>query len=113
MSCLCTLKESCSSCDTLSARPVAQVYHAEVNAADMYALLCGTVRYSLGRTSYVVGETDVLVRKYAHLLDAGMMRVIHKSIIRHGELGYGYGSDDDQRTWTNLAAFLEEAIAKR
>jgi hypothetical protein len=85
---------------------------ASRQARQAHMLICA-VRYALGRSSYVVGEAADWVRELWP--DLGVeRRVIERDVqqyvTRTGVYrGYGLGDDIDQRTWTDLLAWMMAA----
>ena len=83
-----------------------------VTRDDLFSMLVGQVRYSLGRSSYIVGTACEQVRRYWRHLDAGEREVIERSVTsefdRYDRAGQPCGMDIDHRAWTFLVAWMAE-----
>lgn len=81
----------------------------EVHQSDLYTLLVGSVRYALGRRSYVVGLTAEIVRRHWRDLSTTEREVIMRDL--RAEVAAadrrGYESALECRTWTDLVRDLE------
>jgi hypothetical protein len=53
---------------------------AQVGSADLYTLLVGSVRYALGRSSYITATTADIVRRHWRDLDAGQREVVLRDL---------------------------------
>jgi hypothetical protein len=72
---------------------------------DLEVLIMGTFRYSLGRKSYVVGETIDLIMKYRHCIPSVTKDLIKRDILRALETDRA-GMDMDREDWTELLEVL-------
>lgn len=83
-----------------------------VTRDDLFSLLVGQVRYSLGRSSYIVGTACDQVRRYWRHLDAGEREVIERSVTseldRYDRAGQPCGMGIDHRQWVALVAWMAE-----
>ncbi len=84
----------------------------QVTHADLYSLLVGQVRYSLGRRSYVVGDACSQVRRYWRHLREGERSVIERDVVdelsRYECIGRTCGDPCDQAEWERLVAWMAE-----
>ena len=71
-------------------------------------LLTCSVRYALGRQSYIVGSVCSTVRSYAHNVDKLVLAVIITSI--EEEEKFGYGTEYHKQKWMELLAYLKEIV---
>jgi hypothetical protein len=73
---------------------------------ELYMMLVSTVRYSMGRQTYMVGEACNLVRKFWKVLDRGMKEVVLRDLNHELELcdrlDRKLGADFDHREWVSL-----------
>lgn len=75
----------------------------EVTEYDLSALLICTVRYALGRRSYIVSDANGFVRRY--LRDTNTRDVLVRDI--KGQEVLGYGDSCDLNEWMDLLMWLE------
>ncbi len=84
----------------------------QVAHADLYSMLVGQVRYSLGRRSYVVGDACSQVRRYWRHLREGERTVIERDVVeelaRYERMGRTCGDACDQAEWERLVAWMVE-----
>jgi hypothetical protein len=84
----------------------------QVAHGDLYSLLVGQVRYSLGRRSYVVGDACSQVRRYWRHLREGERTVIERDVVeelaRYERMGRTCGDACDQAEWERLVAWMAE-----
>ena len=86
----------------------------QVVQEDLYTLLVGQLRYSLGRRSYIVGVTADLVRKYARDLTANQRDTLLADLRRHVEdnrRGLMEEPRDIAEVWSGLLDEMEAARA--
>jgi len=84
----------------------------QVAHADLYSMLVGQVRYSLGRSSYIVGDACCQVRRYWRHLREGERAVIERDVVeelsRYERMQRTCGEQIDQREWERLVAWITE-----
>jgi len=84
----------------------------QVAHADLYSMLVGQVRYSLGRSSYIVGDACSQVRRYWRHLREGERAVIERDVAeelaRYERMGSTCGDPCDQSEWERLVAWMAE-----
>lgn len=82
---------------------------------DLYSLLVGQVRYSLGRQSYVVGVACDQVRRYWRHLREGEREVIRRDVVeelaRYERMGATCGMQMDHAEWMRLVGWMSENMA--
>jgi hypothetical protein len=71
---------------------------------DLALCLISSVRYALGRRTYIVSATCQLVKKYHKFLNARDVGVMMWDIIRQEQMGYG--DDCDREEWVRLLDVL-------
>ena len=86
----------------------------EVRTDHLYSLLVCSVRYSLGRRSYIVGEVCGMVRQYRKHLREGETSVIARDIQEELERvarqpGATLGMAMDHQEWEKLLEELTHA----
>lgn len=74
------------------------------NINDISMILVSSVRYALGRKTYIVGWTKEIVKKNLHLLTEKDREVMIRDITEH-EI-WGYGDDCDTKDWMDLLEIL-------
>lgn len=74
---------------------------------DLSAMLLNSVRYALGRRTYIVNWTCEFIEKNKHLLTEQNRLVMIRDIEQQKE--YGYGDDCDEKDWKRLLAVLKGA----
>ena len=79
----------------------------EIGRNELATFLVCSVRYSLGRMSYIVDTISQLVNKYKKVLTDDEKHVILQSI---KDQEY-YGMDMDKETWMKLKTILEEYLS--
>lgn len=78
----------------------------EVNNHDLWIMLLSTVRYSIGRKTYMTSLSWELVLKYAESLNDGQLRQIEREIVqevRHNK------KLNDRKTWIRGAFAISRA----
>jgi hypothetical protein len=87
----------------------------QVGHADLYSMLVGQVRYSLGRSSYVVGTACDQVRRYWRHLREGERQVIQRDVVeelaRYERMGHTCGMAMDHAEWMRLVGWMGENMA--
>lgn len=82
----------------------------KIEALELGTLLVCSVRYSIGRKSYMPSIVADNVRRHWRDLENGARQAIRQDVadaIRDHEAGYrSLGWDCDQKTWRDLAAFM-------
>ncbi len=73
---------------------------------DLSAMLVGSVRYALGRRTYIVDWTCEFIRNNTHLLLEKDKKVIIRDIEQQKE--YGYGDKCDEDCWLALLKYLKD-----
>lgn len=82
------------------------------NAADIHCLMICSVRYAVGRKTYVVYEVAEIVKKnLPHLRDDTLL-ILDRDIRRELERG-NYGMQCDLEIWLALRKTIQEEQAKR
>ena len=82
---------------------------------DLYSMLVGQVRYSLGRQSYVVGVACDQVRRHWRHLREGERQVIQRDVVeelaRYERMGATCGMAMDHAEWMRLVGWIGENMA--
>lgn len=83
---------------------------APVRPDDLWTLLLCTVRYAMGRQTYIVSLAGDMVRRYGGSLRpeqvAQIGREIRDALAFEERLGRTLGADMDHREWQRLASEL-------
>lgn len=84
-----------------------------VTSLEMWLLLLSTVRYAMGRSSYIVSDACGMVRRYApQCLTRGQIaqvgREVREAVRLATEAGGTLGHAMDQAEWEALTAWCEE-----
>ncbi len=74
---------------------------------DFYMLLLSTVRYALGRRTYIVGWICNKVSVFSPKLLPQQRKVLIKEIIDYGKRGGDYGMEFDKEEWMALLKLLK------
>lgn len=94
----------------------------EVKPKDMWILLLSTVRYSLGRKTYMVSYTHDLIKKYKNYMDKEQKKQVYNEIRdelneHHHRIAAGrkgtLGDQCDVDEWNELSLELLDLINKR
>jgi hypothetical protein len=87
-----------------------------IRTEDLWTMLLSTIRYSMGRRSYVTGLTSDLVKLYSQYLEPTELDQIKREVSKEIEVseqgGRTLGDPPDHEIWKNLVKFLTERIAK-
>lgn len=87
----------------------------DITHDDLFLLLVGQVRYSLGRSSYIVGVACEQVRRYWRHLDAGEREIVQRDVVeelaRYERMGRSCGMDMDHAEWMRLVGWMGENMA--
>lgn len=88
-----------------------------VSSEDLGTLLLCSMRYALGRRSYIVGYVASMIVEYLPLVstsDVGIMtRELHDEINRAEENGKTLGDKQDHAVWWKLRDTLEVLKARK
>lgn len=76
------------------------------NKEDLSAMLVGSVRYALGRRTYIVNWTCEFIENNVHLLLEKDKKVMIRDI--EGQATYSYGDECDKKDWMRLLEKLKE-----
>lgn len=76
----------------------------EVNESDMRGMLISSVRYALGRRTYIVSETCEWVKRYGPLLETPYRDIMIRDIEEQER--WGYGDSCDLERWMDLLEWL-------
>ena len=83
-----------------------------ITAQEFQKLIIESVRYTLGRRSYVVEETNELVRKYLPKIDNNTLGILIRDIELEADRGI-LGMDFDKTTWLTLLDTLKNERDRR
>jgi hypothetical protein len=96
---------------------VEEVTRPPVAEQDMWVMLLSTIRYAMGRSSYITGLSCDLVKTYEKYLRKEQLEQIRREILeelrRHEEAGATLGMQMDHDGWTKFAADLQGVIDAR
>ena len=73
---------------------------------DISAMLVSSVRYALGRSTYIVNWTCEFISSNLHLITVKDRQVMIRDI--KDQEKFGYGDDCDKTDWLNLLKILEK-----
>lgn len=94
---------------TTRTKPCDQIH---VSQQQLYLMLVSSLRYAMGRQTYIVAETANYLRSYWKHLDKGMREVVlrdlNEELRKADELGYKLGADFDHKEWVVLRNELTE-----
>jgi len=79
--------------------------YVKLKPADFEALLICSIRYSLGRRSYITGWVSDIIRAYRGLLSSNTVDVLIRDIVNAPSLG---DESIDAKFWIDLKNKLEE-----
>jgi hypothetical protein len=83
----------------------------------MWLMLVSSVRYAMGRATYIVSDTTRLVLAYERILTDDQLRKIRdevKAELRLREnMGGTLGMEMDHREWQRFVVTLDERLAAR
>lgn len=82
----------------------------EVDKKDLNGILICALRYSLGRRTYIVGDTCRWIKGLLPSLAATTLTIMITDIEEQER--FGYGDPCDLQNWMDLLAVLKEAHAK-
>ena len=89
----------------------------EVSKMDIWMMLLSTIRYSIGRTSYMPSMTIDLIKRYSDSLEDHQLAQIKREVeyeLRIEEQHKGHmGWECDVQTWKNFVITLDKIIEKR
>lgn len=88
-----------------------------VNSADMWTLLMCSVRYAMGRRSYMPSTVADLVRKHVDVLDDHNLLQIQKEVFeelaRAERCGETLGDQVDHDGWKEFVAWIRRELVRR
>ena len=88
-----------------------------MNPKHLETLLICSVRYALGRMTYIVEDVASLVEVYVDDLDKRVHEIIMRDILEElrlaESLGKTLGSQYDQDVWVKLYKTLEEKLERK
>lgn len=83
-----------------------------VVSRDLLTLLLSTLRYSLGRMTYVVDDCDRCIRLYGSVLTSEGKRLLveelRDTLDAYDAGKRGLGQDIDVHTWRSLYAWMQQ-----
>lgn len=86
----------------------------EIPVEDLFSMLLGQVRYSMGRMSYIVGVCSRHVHEYWPRLQASqrgvLLRDVTEELARYEQAGRKCGMDFDHREWVALREWMREHL---
>lgn len=89
----------------------------EFNDRDAETLMICSVRYALGRMTYMPSMIQAIIAGKIHQLSENCLKVLIDSIETHGGLGQHnpavYGDPYDYRNWMIFKSRLERELADR
>lgn len=81
-----------------------------ISTADLRTLLLCSIRYALGRCSYITFEIGEMLERYFPLFDKDQqlffIKEIEEELVRHEQLGKDCGQKMDHKMWSDLAMTL-------
>lgn len=84
--------------------------NAMVTTDHLSTMLICTVRYAMGRATYVVRDTCDMVRSYRSRISKDQLAIIERDVARrlreHEDAGTTLGHDMDHREWQRLVEEL-------
>ena len=83
-----------------------------ITAQEFQKLIIESVRYTLGRRSYVVEETNELVRKYLPKIDNNALGILIRDIELEADRDM-LGMDFDKKMWLTLLDTLKNERDRR
>ena len=83
-----------------------------ITAQEFQKLIIESVRYTLGRRSYVVEETNELVRKYLPKIDNNTLGILIRDIELEADRDM-LGMDFDKKMWLTLLDTLKNERDRR
>jgi len=88
-----------------------------VTATDMWLLLMSTIRYSMGRASYMPSTCEEFLVKYSPMLSIAQLRQIGKEVeeelVRAERSGHLLGMQCDHDTWRQVVGWCNREIERR
>ncbi len=98
------------------ARPRARPKSIVVLQKDLYLFLVASVRYALGRATYIVGETIDAIVRYWDYLTPEQRKVIHRDIYeelqRADSMNHKLGHQIDHDSWVAIEKSLAQLLKK-
>lgn len=81
------------------------------NLKDISAMLVSSVRYALGRQTYIVDWTCEFISNNLHLILESDKKVMIRDIKEQEK--YGYGQQIDKECWLKLLSILEKDLLEK
>lgn len=89
----------------------------EVNKFDLWIMLLSTIRYSMGRQTYMPSLCRDLILSYHSILNIDELEQIVREITRelqlYTDLGKTLGSKYDHETWQQTVKTVERLLEER
>jgi len=89
----------------------------EIAPIDMWVMLSSTVRYSMGRRTYMSSLAGELVLRHQEYLSTQQLNQIideiEKELLFQASMGKKLGDDCDDQAWRTTVAQLQEVVKKR
>lgn len=89
----------------------------QIGDHDLWLMLMSTLRYAMGRRSYITGSTAGLIKKYAYTLNEGQLQQVQKEVIeeiqRANALGHTLGDQMDEDMWRAFISWTEDELQAR
>jgi len=86
----------------------------EITGQDAWTLLLCSIRYAMGRQTYMPSLVCSLVRKYAQVLTSEQLRQVQHEIreeaMRAHAHGQHIGADFDENGWLQLVNWIEAIL---
>lgn len=75
---------------------------------DFQDMIISALRYALGRSTYITGETADFIKKYSYIIDRRVKKIMLKDLEEYFDCRDIYYKDDecDYNTWINLNEFI-------
>lgn len=79
---------------------------------DLQDMIISSLRYALGRRTYITGETAKFIKRYPELIDERVKDVMLKDLEEYFQKRKSFKFDDecDFNTWKSLYNWLERII---
>jgi len=94
-----------------------KVKYPAVSPHDMWILLLSTIRYSMGRHTYISGLSVELVVRYNNYLTKQQLNQIadeiEKEIKLHEAMGCTLGADIDHKSWKDCLIIIRDLYLSR
>lgn len=87
------------------------VENIDINVEDLEILLMSSMRYAMGRQTYIVGETCGIIKQYWKTVRGNCKTVLRRdlteAIDRVKRAGGFLGADFDHAKWEDLLKFMD------